>query len=66
MPIRILLVDDHELVREGLTAMLAATSGMTVVGAAATGGGALRLARDLRPDVVLMDKVIAVNFESDL
>jgi DNA-binding NarL/FixJ family response regulator len=53
--IRILLVDDHALVRAGLRAVLAAEADIEVVGEAASGEEALRLARALHPDVVLMD-----------
>ena len=51
---RIVIVDDHALAREGLRAVLAA-GGMDVVGDAADGEAAIALARDLVPDVVLMD-----------
>lgn len=53
--IRVLLVDDHEMVRAGLRAMLAADSGIEVVADAATGARAVSLARSLRPEVVLLD-----------
>ncbi|WP_084960776.1 response regulator [Thermoactinospora rubra] len=53
--IRLLIVDDHPVVREGLRGMLEADPGITVVGEAASGGEAVVRARDLRPDVVLMD-----------
>ena len=53
--IRVLLVDDHPLVRAGLTALLSATEEMTVVGEAADGASAAGLAETTRPDVVLMD-----------
>ncbi|MBB6637412.1 response regulator transcription factor [Cohnella thailandensis] len=53
--IRILLVDDHAVVRSGLRMLLNAKSGLTVVGDAADGDEAIRLAADLKPDVVLMD-----------
>jgi len=53
--IRILLVDDHAVVRSGLRMLLNAKSGLTVVGDAADGDEAIRLAAELKPDVVLMD-----------
>ncbi len=54
-PIRILVVDDHPLFREGVIHSLAPESDLAVVGQAASGEEALRLARDLMPDVVLLD-----------
>lgn len=54
-PVRVLLVDDHELVRTGLRAMLAGDAGIAVVGDAATGSAAITRAGELRPDVVLLD-----------
>ncbi len=53
--IRLLIVDDHEVVRLGLRMLLEAEEDMTVVGEAANGDEALRLASQLRPDVVVMD-----------
>jgi DNA-binding NarL/FixJ family response regulator len=53
--IRVLLVDDHAIVREGLRALLDETESLQIVGEAADGTEALELARRLRPDVVLMD-----------
>jgi len=52
---RLLIVDDHVVVREGLTQMFAAVSGIEVVGVAADGRQAVSQAGQLRPDVVLMD-----------
>ena len=52
--LRILLVDDHDLVRTGLRNLLE-EQGVLVVGAAAAGADALRLTRELAPDVVVMD-----------
>ena len=53
--IRILIADDHEVVRIGLAAMLAAQEGFEVVAQAATGDEATRLTLQHRPDVVVMD-----------
>ncbi|AZL69610.1 UvrY/SirA/GacA family response regulator transcription factor [Pseudomonas sichuanensis] len=53
--IRVLVVDDHDLVRTGITRMLADIDGLQVVGEADSGESALKLARELKPDVVLMD-----------
>jgi DNA-binding NarL/FixJ family response regulator len=53
--IRILLADDHELVREGFAMILNAQHDMEVVGQAADGARTVELARTLAPDVVLMD-----------
>ncbi|BBH66618.1 DNA-binding response regulator [Actinoplanes sp. OR16] len=53
--LRVLVVDDQQLVREGLTALLELTDGVIVVGAAGDGARALELIADHRPDVVLMD-----------
>ncbi|GAA1392332.1 response regulator transcription factor [Pseudonocardia kongjuensis] len=54
-PIRVLLVDDHELIRSGLAGMLGARDGIEVVGEAADGAAGLAEAARLIPDVVLMD-----------
>jgi DNA-binding NarL/FixJ family response regulator len=54
-PIRILIADDHPVVRDGLAAMLATESGLEVVGMAGTGGEAVQRAIELRPDLVLLD-----------
>lgn len=55
MTTRVLLVDDHELVRQGIAAMLHGTNELQVVGEAKTGREALEVARRELPDVVLMD-----------
>jgi two-component system, NarL family, response regulator NreC len=54
-PIRILIVDDHAVVRAGLRMLLSADPELEIAGEAGDGVQALRLARDLAPDVVLMD-----------
>jgi two-component system, NarL family, response regulator DevR len=54
-PIRILIADDHEIVRIGLAALLERQEGLTVVAQAASGQEAVRLAHRHRPDVVVMD-----------
>ncbi|GAB3870168.1 response regulator transcription factor [Kibdelosporangium lantanae] len=53
--IRVMLVDDHPVVREGLRGMLEAEPDLTVVGEAGSGAEAVALARREQPDVVLMD-----------
>jgi DNA-binding NarL/FixJ family response regulator len=57
-PRRILLVDDHGLVREALSILLEREEGMKVVGSVATGEEAVLAARRLRPDVIIMDLVL--------
>ncbi|MEV7189919.1 response regulator transcription factor [Kitasatospora sp. NPDC093102] len=54
-PIRVVVADDQALVRAGLAGIVAAADGFTVVGEAADGAQAVRLARARHPDVVLMD-----------
>jgi len=57
-PIRVLVVDDHAVVREGLRAFLELQEGIEVVGEAADGQEAVEQAASLRPDVILMDLVM--------
>ncbi len=52
---RILVADDHTLVRAGLTSLIARLSDMEVVGEASDGRHAMRMVRELKPDLVLMD-----------
>ncbi len=57
-PIRILITDDHEIVRKGLAVLLATEKGIKVVGEASDGAEAVEKAAALKPDVVLMDLVM--------
>ena len=54
-PLRILLVDDHPLVRNGLRALVASVADMTVVSEASNGEEAITQAAELQPDIILMD-----------
>lgn len=55
MPIRILITDDHRLLRAGLKTLLSADPNLVVVGEATDGEEAIRAAQELHPDIVLMD-----------
>lgn len=55
MGTRILLVDDHEIMREGMCALLRKNEGFDVVGQAADGRKALEMVTELQPDIVIMD-----------
>jgi len=56
--IRILIVDDHAIVREGQRALIDTEPGMELVGEAADGDQAVQMARSLQPDVILLDLVM--------
>lgn len=56
--IRVLLIDDHEMVRMGLAAFLEAQPDIEVIGEASDGSEGVRLAVELSPDVILMDLVM--------
>lgn len=58
LPIRVMIVDDHEIVREGLETLLSEEPMVEVVGQAINGLEAVALASSLKPDVILMDLVM--------
>src|SRR5919205_2181512 len=60
MSIRILIADDHQVVRQGLRMFLALDPELEVVGEATNGQEALHMAQELQPDVVLMDLLMPV------
>ena len=60
MPIRILIADDHSVVRQGLKMFLALDPELEVIGEAENGAEAVKLAGELQPDVVLMDLLMPV------
>jgi DNA-binding NarL/FixJ family response regulator len=59
-PVRVLIADDHKVVRQGLQMFLAIDPQIEIVGEAANGADAVRLARSLQPDVILMDLMMPV------
>jgi DNA-binding NarL/FixJ family response regulator len=60
MPVRVLIADDHKVVRQGLQMFLAIDPQIEVIGEAANGADAVKLARSLQPDVILMDLMMPV------
>ena len=60
MAIRILIVDDHSVVRQGLKMFLGLDPELEIVGEAADGAEAVKMAHELQPDVVLMDMLMPV------
>ena len=54
-PIRVLLVDDHPIVRNGICSLLEKAVDIEIVGEASDGAGALRLAGEVHPDIMLLD-----------
>ena len=59
-PIRVMIVDDHGMVRKGLMAYLKTSRDITVVGEARDGQQAVQMCEQLQPDVILMDMVMPV------
>jgi NarL family two-component system response regulator LiaR len=57
-PIRVMIVDDHSMVRRGLATMLKVRSDLELAGEASNGQEALRMCQETRPDVILMDLVM--------
>lgn len=55
MPIKILVIDDHDVVRMGICSLIAQTPGVEVIGQGSSGEQALALTRELNPDIVFMD-----------
>src|SRR4051794_11505700 len=60
LPIRIIIADDHSVVRQGLRMFLGLDPELDVIGEASNGAEAVKLARELKPDIVLMDMLMPV------
>ena len=58
MPIKVLFVDDHEMVRIGISSYLSTQQDIEVVGEGKSGNEAIELAHKLQPDLILMDLVM--------
>lgn len=58
---RVMIVDDHEIMRDGLRALLRQSGDFEVVGEAADGEVAVRVAQDLKPDVIVMDVMMPIK-----
>ena len=58
---RVMLVDDHEIMRDGLREVLERSGGFDVVGQAGNGDAAVRVAHDLKPDVIIMDVMMPLK-----
>ena len=60
MPVKILIADDHEIVRQGIRRVLEAKPEWEICGEAANGQEAVRMARELTPDIIIMDVTMPV------
>ncbi len=65
-PIRVLVVDDHEVVRKGICSVISESENFTVVGQANTGIGAIALAVQLQPDIILLDVFLGTTNGLDI